>query len=475
MLSCVLAPARVPVARARSGLARRVARARRRACTRLSARDDADGASSSSSRAQQIRDEKASALREELDGVRARSRRLLARGGRLVERVAELTAAAERAMDAKDRDEDEARRLLVERKKVREALDLTMARAEVLQQLASKLETAVIVLEREPIQDEDDAIAGAGAGAASSKPTDPSSSSSRPRARDLDAEFRSLEVSQLERMLRMTPDADDSPDTVSSPTPTAATDPRDANASPPAADDTPAWWRRPSEDATTTATATASAASSSSSSSSSSSTSPEDALLDLDRARVSPGGVQPRHVLALRLACAADPAAAAAVSVSDRLEGGKRDVAFRAAVLAVVAAAEAREASSDPPWASLGGYPPDHFLSDVARDVGATPSRAGRLVADAAARRAGDGVLRAAAALRAGEEDDAAAEMERLARVLRALEATAGEHLALVAFGLEKQLREEERRKVLALFDDAGGDAADRGARDAVACALGLE
>ena len=54
-----------------------------------------------------------------------------------MERVAELTAAAERSMDAKDRDEDEARRLLVERKKVREALDLTMARAEVLQQLAS--------------------------------------------------------------------------------------------------------------------------------------------------------------------------------------------------------------------------------------------------------------------------------------------------------------------------------------------------
>ena len=384
-------------------------------------------------------------------------------------------------MDAKDRDEDEARRLLVERKKVREALDLTMARAEVLQQLASKLETAIIVLEREPIQDEDDAGAGASAGPASSNLTDPSSSSSpasasRPRARDLDAEFRSLEVSQLERMLRMTPDADDSPATVSFPTPTAATDPRDANASPLAADDTPAWWRRPSEDATTTATATDASSSSSTSSSSSSSTSPKDALLDLDRARVSPGGVQPRHVLALRLACAADPAAAAAVSVSDRLEGGKRDVAFRAAVVAVVAAAEAREASSDPPWASLGGYPPDQFLSDVARDVGVAPSRAGRLVADAAARRAGDGLLRAAASLRAGEEDDAAAEMERLARVLRALEATAGEHLALVAFGLEKQLGEEERRKVLALFDDANpaGDA-NRGARDAVACALGLE
>ena len=153
------------------------------------ARDDADGASSARAWPQQIRDEKASALREELDGVRARSRRLLARGGRLVERVAELTAAAERAMDAKDRDEDEARRLLVERKKVREALDLTMARAEVLQQLASKLETAIIVLEREPIQDEEnaDADAGADAGRGVVQPhrssTAPASAS--PPARDL--------------------------------------------------------------------------------------------------------------------------------------------------------------------------------------------------------------------------------------------------------------------------------------------------
>ena len=107
-----------------------------------------------------------------------------------------------------------------------------MARAEVLQQLASKLETAIIVLEREPIQDEEnaDADAGAGADAASSNPTNPSStapaSASPPRARDLDAEFRSLEVNQLERMLRMTPDADDAPDTVSFPTPTAETDAR---------------------------------------------------------------------------------------------------------------------------------------------------------------------------------------------------------------------------------------------------------
>ena len=174
MPSGVLAPSGVPVAGARPNLIRRVVRAHRGACTRVFARDDADGASSGSSRAQQIRDEKASALREELDGVRARSRRLLARGGRLVERVAELTAAAERAMDAKDRDEDEARRLLVERKKVREALDLTMARAEVLQQLASKLETAIIVLSASPSRRRERRRGhGRGRDAASSSPATP--------------------------------------------------------------------------------------------------------------------------------------------------------------------------------------------------------------------------------------------------------------------------------------------------------------
>ena len=48
---------------------------------------------------------------------------------------------------------------------------------------------------------------------------------------------------------------------------------------------------------------------------------------------------------------------------------------------------------------------------------------------------------RAAASLRAGEEGDAAAEMERLARVLRALEATAGEHLALRRGGTTKAVK----------------------------------
>ena len=98
--------------------------------------------------ARDMRMEKAKALREELDGVRTRSRRLLAKGNRLVERGVQLKAAAERVMLGNEiNKEDEARRLLVERKKVKDTLDLTTARAEVLAELASKLETAIIVLE----------------------------------------------------------------------------------------------------------------------------------------------------------------------------------------------------------------------------------------------------------------------------------------------------------------------------------------
>ena len=98
--------------------------------------------------ARNMRMEKAKALREELDGVRTRSRRLLAKGNRLIERGVQLKAAAERVMLGNEiNKEDEARRLLVERKKVKDTLDLTTARAEVLAELASKLETAIIVLE----------------------------------------------------------------------------------------------------------------------------------------------------------------------------------------------------------------------------------------------------------------------------------------------------------------------------------------
>ena len=64
--------------------------------------------------ARNMRMEKAKALREELDGVRTRSRRLLAKGDRLVERGIQLKAAAERVMLGNEMNkEEEARGLLV--------------------------------------------------------------------------------------------------------------------------------------------------------------------------------------------------------------------------------------------------------------------------------------------------------------------------------------------------------------------------
>jgi hypothetical protein len=105
------------------------------------------------------------------------------------------------------------------------------------------------------------------------------------------------------------------------------------------------------------------------------------------------------NVVALRLACARW--GARGVAASDRLDGGKRDTAFRAGVNAALAALEAgveagagagrRESVS----VTLGGYPPDVFLSDLARDLGVTPQRAGRLVTNATARRAANRLLQA--------------------------------------------------------------------------------
>ena len=133
--------------------------------------------------------EKADALREEYDGVSTRARRLLTRGGRLAEKIDELTAAAERAMTlGADRDEDQARRLLRERAQVKEALDRTIARAEVLKELARKIEMAIIVYAGE-IADES-AESAVAAPSANAKDVAPGS---------LEAEFASLEINLLVR------------------------------------------------------------------------------------------------------------------------------------------------------------------------------------------------------------------------------------------------------------------------------------
>ena len=490
----------LPPAGARVAAPARRAVSRRRRFARASASaDDAGGSSpggsSSSSRAREIRLEKARALRDELDGVGARSRRLLARAGRLVERVAELDAAATRAMTNPDRDEDEARRLLVEKRKVRETLDLAMARAEVLQQLSSKLESAIIVLEAAPLEEDrrepapEDARRGGGDPAPPPPRQQPRSTMTE---ESLEREFAKLEISQLERMFAAEPFApSDAPPSAATGTeeertkPTTEPKPKSGGSD----DDAPSWWLepepKPEPEAETPPSGTTPPSSGpppppSSPSSLSPLSSPADALLRVDRARVSPRGVSPGDVVALRASCAAFPAEARAISASARLEGGKRDAAFRAGVRAVLESDEPEGfvcVAVDVVGARSERVAPARFLSDLARDLGVRPGRAKALVADAAAREADEGLLRAGAKVRAGDAKGAEEDAGRTARALERLCADADEDEALgarldvVAHGLEKILSDAERKTVRGLVEREGASERVLGA---IERALGL-
>jgi len=507
----------LPPAGARVAAPARRAVSRRRRFARASASADDAGASSpggssSSSRAREIRLEKARALRDELDGVGARSRRLLARAGRLVERVAELDAAATRAMTNPDRDEDEARRLLVEKRKVRETLDLAMARAEVLQQLSSKLESAIIVLEAAPLEEDrrEPAPEDARRGGEPAPPPPRQQPRSTMTEESLEREFAKLEISQLERMFAAEPFApSDAPPSATTGAeeertkPTTEPKPKSGGSD----DDAPSWWLEPEPkpepeaepEAETPPSGTTPPSSGpppplSSPSSLSPLSSPADALLRVDRARVSPRGVSPGDVVALRASCAAFPEEARAISASARLEGGKRDAAFRAGVRAVlesdepegfvrVAVAVSAADGSVEEGASGGGVvrservAPARFLSDLARDLGVRPGRAKALVADAAAREADEGLLRAGAKVRAGDAKGAEEDAGRTARALERLCADADEDEALgarldvVAHGLEKILSDAERKTVRGLVERE--DASER-VLGAIERALGL-
>ena len=121
----------------------------------------------------------------------------------------------------------------------------------------------------------------------------------------------------------------------------------------------------------------------------------------------------------LRVACAAH--GAEDVARSKRLEGGKRDTAFRAGVEAACAAVEAEEGRVEKEkelWRSLGGQEPLRFLSDLARDLGLRPTRAGALVTEAVVRRVEKTLVQCAAHARAGDWDDARGESVVLARTL---------------------------------------------------------
>ena len=181
-------------------------------------------------------------------------------------------------------------------------------------------------------------------------------------------------------------------------------------------------------------------------------------------------GVQTRHVVALRRSCATH--GADAIRGSDRLAGGKKETAFRAGVVGALAAIDDGEADAEcgGRWASIGGCEPGAFLSDLARDLGIAPMRAGSVVETALARKCADRLLRAGAATRAGDALECERELAQLTRTLATFDATEEEYLDLVALGLEKQLREEERETVRGMVPSDVGEATAA----AVARALGL-
>ena len=120
---------------------------------------------------------------------------------------------------------------------------------------------------------------------------------------------------------------------------------------------------------------------------------------------------------------------------------------------------------------------PARFLSDLARDLGVRPGRAKALVADAAAREADEGLLRAGAKVRAGDAKGAEEDAGRTARALERLCADADEDEALgarldvVAHGLEKILSDAERKTVRGLVEREGASERVLGA---IERALGL-
>ena len=418
--------------------------------------------------------EKADALREEYDGVSTRARRLLTRGSRLAAKIDELTAGAERAMTlGADRDENQARRLLRERAQVKEALDRTIARAEVLKELARKIELAIIV------------YAGEVADAPESPQSETLAEVDAPRAASgsLEAEFASLEINLLERAFAA---SDAESETRGGATKDVSTRGEgDARARDPERGSraVPGWWQDAPENSVALEDEDEDERTRESGCRSDVEK-PLDALLSLDRARVSSVGVRPLDAVRLRVACAAH--GAENVAGSKRLEGGKRDTAFRAGIEAAVTAVEADEGRVDDAglvepgkalWQSLAGQDPLRFLSDLARDIGVRPARAGALVTEAIVRRVEKTLVRCAAHGRAGDWDEARRECIVLARTLVAFAAAAAspeerESVALVALRTQRQLREYERREVLALFPEEGGES--ERVREVIRLALGL-
>ena len=410
--------------------------------------------------------EKADALREEYDGVSTRAKRLLSRGQRLAEKIDTLTAGAERAMGlGADRDENQARQLLRERAQVKEALDRTIARAEVLKELASKIEIAIIVLEREAYEGErstaEDASQVEIIDLMRSTPNETSTStstSSTPRLGSLETEFANLEINVLERAFAASggdSDFDSPAEPMNNSLTSESTDSKRKRSSPSDGvnnETVPGWWipatNTPDDDDETT---------NESHPENGELTPPLDALLALDRSRVSSVGVTWKDAMLLRCTCAVH--GSTGVSISKRLEGGKRDTAYRAAVDGALMAVERENENENDKWTSTANQAPLHYLSDFARDLGLRPARAGALLTEAVVRRVETFLVQCAAFLRAGDMECAERESETLVKTLVQFADSINsfedeERLQLVFLRIRKQLKQEEQFKLFVLFED---------------------
>ena len=260
-----------------------------------------------------------------------------------------------------DRDEDQARRLLRERAQVKEALDRTIARAEVLKELARKIEMAIIVYAGE-IADES-AESAVAAPSANAKDVAPGS---------LEAEFASLEINLLERAFA----ASGAAASETAPTPPTKRSARRRRNAKRTRLQSPrrVTFRGGGE---TRLTKTRLRSNENESGGAPSAEKPLDALC-LWTARASP-----RSACGLwtPCGCASRAPRTAPRRRARSASRGKRDTAFRAGVEAACAAVETEEGRVEKEkelWRSLGGQEPLRFLSDLARDLGLRPTARGR-------------------------------------------------------------------------------------------------
>ena len=192
-------------------------------------------------------------------------------------------------------------------------------------------------------------------------------------------------------------------------------------------------------------------------------------------ARVSSVGVRPSDAVRLRVACAAH--GAEDVARSKRLEGGRGTPPSGQAGGGMRRRGNGGgRVERKRALAFARGARAPAFPVRLARDLG-LPSHARAALVEAVVRRVEKTLVQCAAHARAGDWDDARGESVVLARTLVAFAAAAAaggpRARRVVALRTQRQLREDERREVLALFSDEGRES--ESVREVIRLALGLE